>query len=119
MRDVARLIVWHGDGRVLAVVHGGNPRKIGLPGGGIERGELPEQAAVRELREETGLRVTRLIPLGLVEDDGRGWAYYFIAEARGRLRGSHEGPVRWVWPEELFAGKYGAHYARVFDALDS
>lgn len=32
-----------------------------LPGGGMNRGELPLQAAVRELQEETGLVATRAI----------------------------------------------------------
>lgn len=29
-----------------------------FPGGGVDEGETPEQAAVREMEEETGLRVT-------------------------------------------------------------
>lgn len=35
-----------------------------LPSGGVEEGETAEQAAARELAEETGLR-TSLVPLGL------------------------------------------------------
>jgi 8-oxo-dGTP pyrophosphatase MutT (NUDIX family) len=38
-----------------------------LPGGVIEPGESPRQAVVRELREETGYRPTRLDPLLMFE----------------------------------------------------
>jgi len=41
------------DGKVLVSKQYGN--KFDLPGGGIELGETPEQAAIREIKEETGI----------------------------------------------------------------
>lgn len=50
------------DGKVL-LQRRGDSLKWGFPGGAIELGETPEMAAIREVREETGLdvRVTDLI----------------------------------------------------------
>lgn len=51
---VAVFVAW--EGRVLLHRH----RRLGMwlpPGGHIEPGELPDEAAVREVFEETGLRV--------------------------------------------------------------
>ena len=52
-----------------------------LPSGHIEKDELPEQAAIRELKEETHCRVHQVHFLGkLIADTGRLenhlWAYY-------------------------------------------
>ena len=51
--------------RLLLVKRSANPKKGHwcLPGGFMELGELPEQAALRELKEETGLtgKISRLL----------------------------------------------------------
>lgn len=52
-----RVVATNGEGRVMLVrhtyLHG-----WWLPGGGVDRGETTQDAAVRELREETGLTAT-------------------------------------------------------------
>jgi 8-oxo-dGTP pyrophosphatase MutT (NUDIX family) len=59
-RDVVRLVVLDARARVL-LFHTRDPTypELGtwweLPGGGIEDGETPVDAAIRELREETGI----------------------------------------------------------------
>jgi 8-oxo-dGTP pyrophosphatase MutT (NUDIX family) len=45
-----------------------HPGQWALPGGGIDAGETPEDAARRELAEELGLRVEPASVLGLLDD---------------------------------------------------
>jgi 8-oxo-dGTP pyrophosphatase MutT (NUDIX family) len=61
-RNVVRLVVLEASGRVLLLhVRDATQPEFGtaweLPGGGIEAGEDYVQAAIRELREETGLEI--------------------------------------------------------------
>lgn len=46
-----------------------------LPKGHIEAGETPEVAAVREIREETGISGAIIAPLGVID-------FWFMAENR-------------------------------------
>jgi len=77
MRQAVRAIVVK-DGQLL-VMH---RNKFGkeydtLPGGGIDIGETPEQAIIRELHEETGIDVV-LGRLVIVEDAGDPFGVQYI-----------------------------------------
>ncbi|MET0695716.1 MAG: NUDIX domain-containing protein [Propionibacteriaceae bacterium] len=54
-----------------------------LPGGGIEIGESPEQAAVRELAEETSLVAVATQRLWVRADGGRRAVYVRMSEVTG------------------------------------
>jgi double-stranded uracil-DNA glycosylase len=63
LRRAVRALVLDGDGRVLLVRFDWPDKSVwALPGGGVDPGETLEQAIVRELAEESGLRDFELGP---------------------------------------------------------
>jgi len=54
------IVVVNERGEVLALERSENPGSWQLPQGGLEEGEEPDDAATRELHEETGLKVGEL-----------------------------------------------------------
>ncbi|MDM8536325.1 NUDIX hydrolase [Desulfobacterales bacterium HSG17] len=61
----ACVAVWH-DNRVVLIKNSYKPH-YSLPGGNVEKGELPLDAALRELAEEVGIRVNKK-QLGFIGD---------------------------------------------------
>lgn len=57
MTTGAAAIVFDGEGRVLVVKENYDRLRWSLPGGRVADGETPEEACVREAREETGIGV--------------------------------------------------------------
>jgi len=93
-------------GRVAAVRSRGN---LFLPGGGIEGGEIPEQALVREVAEECAQR------LHIAEKIGEALQYFYASSEDkyfamhaifyagvflGQTSGQAESPVVWVLPDD-------------------
>ena len=73
-----------------------------FPGGKIAVGERPVDAARRELREETGLEVGRLVARGVVR---HGYSHFTVElhvfEGTLDRARAPRGPRRWVTPAEL------------------
>ena len=56
-------------GDVLLLKHSYGPNVWSLPGGGLKRGEDPVEAARREVHEELGLKLTRIDPVAVIEEE--------------------------------------------------
>ena len=61
-------------GRVLLCQQSQGQRRWGLPGGRLRRAESPLQAAVRDIREETGMEIEIVDLVGLYQLTGDGWS---------------------------------------------
>ncbi len=94
---------------------GMNPGKWTLPGGGIDFGEDPEDAVVREFIEETGLtvKVDKLLSIDSLHDRMPGWPsmhsiriIYHVVYISGELQFESEGSTdlcAWHTHEEIKA----------------
>lgn len=70
-RLAAYALVVDGAGRLLLAREPDGRGRLGrwlLPGGGVEHGEHPEQAVIREVREETGLEAQAGVLLDILSD---------------------------------------------------
>ncbi len=63
-KDRVRVIVYRDDGKILLVRSRFSRQEWALPGGGVNRNESYERAAVREVLEEIGLKIHNLRYLG-------------------------------------------------------
>ncbi len=72
------VIVVDDHARMLLVRHAGHRDGWAVPGGAVDMGESPAQAAVREIREETGVQIGQLRLLDVL-----GGADYEVTYANG------------------------------------
>ena len=141
-RESALVLLLHND-LVLTVSRRGKPDDLGLPGGKVEKGEGAEEAAKRELFEETGIPFTSCTPFERVfeREDGTPAGRHVTvfqtflrdpplhADTQWFARRAHElrlswetEPgvlVSWVWSERLLSPSctFAAFNRKLFEAI--
>lgn len=104
--DAVVVVIEGSDGRIVGVSRPGQPDDVGLPGGSIEAGESPEAAAVREVREETGLEVTVQLFSSHAYHQHQLHVFFAVSSC-GVMRSSEEGETSWTDWATVGRGHYG------------
>ena len=108
------VVLFDAKGRVLLIRRGNPPFQgaYALPGGFVDIGEMVEDAARRELEEETGVKAGKLTLLGVYSEPARDPRGHTVSAAFwGRVRsataaaGDDAAAVEWVanWRKEALA----------------
>ncbi len=109
------------DGRILVIRRADNGAWE-LPGGVLELAETPEDGVVREVWEETGIRVAVERLTGVYKNMNRGVValVFRCRPTGGQARPSEESTdVQWFSPDEVKQSMTEAFAVRLLDALAS
>jgi mutator protein MutT len=116
------VIICDDRGLVLGVSRKDNHNDFGLPGGKIEPGETPDEAIVREVKEETGLDLVGYFSRGVYdcEDKQHGMkpCVVYVGTVRGEINYDEPHVVKWVTPKRLTKGTFGDFNKKTFDKLN-
>ena len=96
------------DNKVVVTKYKEGNKKAGyyeIPGGKIEEGETPEQTAIREMKEETGLKIKNLKNKGkmIIEYPDRIFDFdvFLCNESEGEPQNFEENTSEWIEIKEL------------------
>lgn len=112
------------DGLILAVSRKDNHNDFGMPGGKVEADETCEEAAARELHEETGLQISNLKIIyhdvcKASKPDGKSFnVITYTGDVAGEIvQYPNEGIVKWITQDQFLTGSFSEYNKRLLSFL--
>ena len=95
-----------------------------FPGGHIELNENFNDSVIREVKEETGLTISKPILCGIEEfktdkEDRYLMFYYKTNKYKGKIKSSNEGEVFWINKKDLNKYKVSLDLKRIIKIMES
>ncbi len=106
MRIRAGIVLIEGDKVALIERHRAGLEYFVFPGGGVDEGESPEQAAIRETMEELGIEVAIKQKVAEVQLGKKSRQIYFLVEQTGGKFGTGTGEEFAADPDNPQSGIY-------------
>lgn len=118
MKKAVCILVENEDGLILGVSRKDNHSDFGLPGGAVEAFDKSfEDAATRELKEETGLDIKNLV-LIFTEQEGEYETKTYSGSVSGTISSNEIGIVKWVTWNDLFNSSFGDYNRKLHNHLN-
>lgn len=108
MKQAVCALIFTENLKILGVSRKDNPTAFGLIGGKVDKGETPEEALIRETKEETGLDITKYEKI-FERTDGDFKCSTYLCEVTGEIQTTEDGIVKEVSWLDLVDGPFGEY----------
>ena len=108
MKEAVCALIYTENQKILGVSRKDDPTAFGLIGGKVDDGETPEEALIRETKEETGLDITKYEKI-FERIDGDFKCSTYLCEVKGAITTTEKGVVKEVCWADLLAGPFGEY----------
>lgn len=117
MKKSAQVVLINKNGEILGVSRKDNHNDFGLAGGKVDPEDVSEEAAaIREVKEETGLDISNLVLIFAMCKDGY-MGYTYLADYSGEIKHNEPHVVKWVPLSTLVEGSFGKWNKLVGESL--